>query len=103
MTLTLVDVKLAIHIFQTHTLASRHSTVAAVLENIETIGVVNAGSTLQMLQVESVKLLVLFIYPCYIYRDLKTKFIKISGEKLVTVQNHWWITMWPALRWWMSK
>ena len=93
MTLTLVDVKLAIHIFQTHTLASRHSTVAAVLENIETIGVVNAGSTLQMLQVESVKLLVLFIYisscPCYIYRDLKTKFIKISGEKLVTVQNHW--------------
>ena len=89
MTLTLVDVKLAIHIFQTHTLASRHSTVAAVLENIETIGVVNAGSTLQMLQVESVKLMVLFIYPCYIYRDLKTKFIKISGEKLVTVKNHW--------------
>ena len=86
----MVDVKLVIHILQTHTVASRHSTVAAVLENVETIGVVNAGSTLQMLQVEIVKLLVycLSISPPVIYRDLKTKFIKISGEKLMTVQNH---------------
>ena len=52
-----MDVKLVIHILQTHTVASRHSTVAAVLENVETIGVVNAGSTLQMLQVEIVTLL----------------------------------------------
>ena len=32
-------------------MASRHLTVASVLENIGTVGVVNAGSTLQMLQV----------------------------------------------------
>merc|ERR1712137_1371163 len=35
---------------ETRTLTSRRFSVSAVLENIETIGVVNAGSTLQMLQ-----------------------------------------------------
>ena len=48
-----------LHFLQTHTVASRHSTVAAVLENVETIGVVNAGSTLQMLQVRFMKLLIM--------------------------------------------
>ena len=44
------------YIFQTHAVASRHLTVASVLENIGIVGVVNAGSTLQMLQVHLVGL-----------------------------------------------